>query len=103
MLLPLESTFTREPLEDGVISYDCKYCGHSSLEKDRAICHAHKEHLDAILEGSRLLGLMTADHFKMAWVKFVMRRIPKREKDAAYFKRVFHRDMFAAEAARRGL
>ncbi len=103
MLLSLESTFERKPLEDGCISYDCKYCGHSSLSTKEAEAHAHKEHLDAILEGSRLLGLMTDEYFKFAWVTFVTRRIPKREKDAAYFKRVFHRDMFAAEAARRGL
>lgn len=95
--------YTTEKLEDGVISYDCKYCGNSYLEPENAVRHYRDEHLPGFVKMSAWLAKLPAAEFAALWTSFVMRRIPKNEKPEDYFERVRQRDLFAVEAKRRGL
>lgn len=93
--------YTTEKLEDGILSFDCKYCGHSFLERRGAWLHWRDAHAPAFKAMRRYFRKLTGLEFSQLWVTFCMRRIPKREKPEAYFARIIQRDLFAAEVKRR--
>jgi hypothetical protein len=96
-------TYKMEKLDDGMRSYDCVYCGNSYLEKRGVLLHyrnAHKPQMERLWRYFRTLSL---EQFAMIWTGFVMRRIPKRERTREHFQRIFLRDAFAVEVARRGM
>lgn len=97
------TTYTTQTLSDGVHTYDCAYCGQSFLEEADAQRHyarAHKPQMDDLGAYFRALPL---DQFALIWTAFIARPIPKRERPREHFQRIFLRDTFAAEVARRGM
>lgn len=92
-----------QKLEDGIVSYDCCYCGHSFLEEEAAKRHYRQAHRPAAAGIATFFMSITQEQFSYLWVNFVSQRIPKRQKSSVHFLYVFLRDRFAFEAARRGM
>lgn len=102
-----QDPFTMERLDEdgdgGVLSFDCKYCGQSFLDRADAIRHFEKDHAPGFKTMAEFFKPLTDTEFSQLWAGFVSRRVPKKEKTEAYFERIRVRDIFAKEVKRRGL
>lgn len=95
--------YTTRTLEDGITSHDCPYCGQSFLTASAARRHYSADHKAKADRLAAYFRTLATPDFSLIWAGFVMRRVPKYERPRDHFQRVFLRDCFAKEVARRGL